>query len=332
MHECCTHECDLLIVGAGPAGLAAAVNAASEGLAVIVLERGSDVGGQARDSSRIENYLGFASGLTGRKLADTGREQAVRFGADFRVEAEVIDVRPNGAGHRIMCDSGHVYTCRAVLVASGVAYRRLDAPGMERLLGAGVYYGLNPSQAHEFGGGEVYVVGGANSAGQSALHLAQSGARVTMLSRSPLEKSMSAYLRERIVAEAAITVREGARVAAVHGDDRLERVTVSSDEAIDTFDAVGLAVFIGAEPRTSWIPNVATDRRGFVLTGSDVPSESGDWAGQQGGPMYLETSIPAVFAAGDVRAGSVKRVAAAAGEGAMAVQFVHKRLDALIPA
>lgn len=322
MEACCEHrECDLLVVGAGPAGLAAAINAASEGLSVVVLDRGSEVGGQARESSRIENYLGFADGLDGPTFAEQARGQAIRFGVDIHVEAEVIDVRPNGnGGHQIMCDSGNTYSCRVVLIASGVTYRRLDVPGIDPLIGRGVFYGLNPSQAEEFRGARVFIVGGANSAGQCALHLSQHGAEVHVLSRSPLAKSMSSYLVERFP-EAGITVHEGARVAATRGNGKLTHVTVADAATIRTELADGLLVFIGAEPRTSWAPVVDTDGRGFILTGPDVPI----W-GDSAQPLYLETSVPGIFAAGDVRAGSVKRVAAAAGEGAMAVQFIHKRL------
>lgn len=321
----CNHECDLLVVGAGPAGLAAAVNAASEGLRVIVLERAGVVGGQARDSSRIENYLGFPSGLTGQALSERALEQALRFGADIHLESEVIDLRSHGPDeHQALCESGHSYTCRSALVTSGVTYRRLDVPGIDGLVGRGVFYGLSPSQAEDFRDSRVFVVGGANSAGQAAVHLAQHGAEVHVLSRSPLEKGMSSYLIERLRG-LDVNVREGARVAAVRGEhSALSHVIVSDPDKVVTERADGLIVFIGAEPRVGWAPQLLLDRSGFILTGNDVPRET--YIGPE--PLYLETSIPGVFAAGDVRAGSVKRVSAAAGEGAMAVQLLHRRRGA----
>lgn len=320
------HSCDLLIVGGGPAGLAAAVNAASEGLRTIVLERAGAVGGQASASSRIENYLGFADGLTGAQLAEQARAQAERFGAELVTDSQVIDLRPTDErGHQAMCHSGHVYVCRTALVTSGVTYRTLDVPGATELLGRGVYYGASPTQAALANDADIFIVGGANSAGQAALHFAQHN-RVTILTRSPLNKGMSAYLIERIDSAPNITVEVGARVAAVHGayDDAngasLDGITVATPDRIVTHAADGLFVFIGAEPRTSWAPGLLTDKRGFILTGQDVPGDP---------RAYLETSTAGVFSAGDVRAGSVKRVAAAAGEGAMSVQFIHHYLDQL---
>lgn len=325
------HECDLLVIGAGPAGLAAAVNAASEGLHVIVLERGPDVGGQAASSSRIENYLGFAEGLTGTQLAEAAREQAIRFGADIHTGAEVIDLRPLDDRHQVMCASGSIYTCRSALVASGVTYRRLEAPGVEELTGRGVFYGVSPAQAEDFRGQPVVVVGGANSAGQAALHLAGHGAAVKILARSPLAKGMSQYLIDRIGHTPGINVLERARVAAVHSTDEqeveLDFVTVATPDNIVTLPAKGLFVFIGAEPRTGWAPVLHTDRAGFILTGSDLDfGKLPMRAFGPNGPQFLESSLPGVFVAGDVRAGSVKRVAAATGEGAMAIQMIHRHL------
>lgn len=311
------HACDLLVIGGGPAGLAAAVNAASEGLRTIVLERAGAVGGQASASSRIENYLGFADGLTGAELAEQARAQAERFGAQLVTSSQVIDLRSADDGHQAMCQSGHVYVCRTTLVTSGVTYRTLDVPGAHELLGRGVYYGASPAQAAAANDADIFIVGGANSAGQAALYFAQSN-RVTILTRSPLHKGMSAYLIDRIEAQPSITVEVGARVAAVHGEQGLSRVTVATPDRVVSHVADGLFVFIGAEPRTSWAPGLLTDRQGFILTGQDVPGDP---------RAYLETSTAGVFAAGDVRAGSVKRVAAAAGEGAMAVQFIHRYLD-----
>jgi len=330
-HDCAScpdHECDLLVIGAGPAGLAAAINAASEGLRVIVLERSHDVGGQASTSSRIENYLGFPTGLTGAELAEASHEQAVRFGADIHLGSEVIDLRCEGDHHRAMCANGKTYTCTTILVTAGVTYRRLEVPGADSLIGRGVFYGASPTQVSEYAGKRVFVVGGANSAGQAALFLAQHGARVDVLTRSPLVKSMSTYLLDRLVkAEQDITVHTGARVAAVHGTKAhgIDHVTVADEAAVITHEAAALFVFIGAEPRTDWAPTLAKDAKGFILTGPDavdaVPYPEHT-------PLYLETSEPGVFAAGDIRSGSVKRVSAAAGEGAMAVQFIHRYLEA----
>jgi len=308
------------VIGAGPAGLAAAVNAASEGLHTIVLERGGDVGGQASSSSRIENYLGFPEGLTGEELANAAHEQAKRFGAEIHTHAQVIDLREDEQGHAVMCESGQVYRCPAVLITSGVTYRKLDVPGVDKLLGHGVNYGISPDHVDRYVGKRVFIVGGANSAGQAAVFLAQHGAEVEIIARSPLDKSMSQYLVDRCRANSGIQIREGARIAAVRGDHehQLGQVTVADASGITTESAAGLFVFIGAEPRTDWAPVIAKDGRGFLLTGSDLP----DVARQ-----YLETSVPGVFAAGDVLSGSVKRVAAAVGEGSMAVQFIHKHLD-----
>jgi thioredoxin reductase (NADPH) len=310
-----THECDLLIIGGGPAGLAAAVNAASEGLTTIVLEKDSEVGGQASTSSRIENYLGFADGLTGAELTEQARAQAERFGAEIRTDSHIIDLRATDNSHQAMCQNGHVYVCRATLITSGVTYRTLDVPGAAELLGRGVFYGASPGETAMYKGGRVFVVGGANSAGQAALHFAQHGARVEILTRSPLVKSMSTYLLDRLVEhDGDITVHTGARVAAVHGREAITHVTVATPAAVATHKAAGLFIFIGAEPRTTWAPGIDTDERGFITTGAKER-------------LYLETSVPGVFAAGDVRSGSVKRVAAAAGEGAMAVQFIHRYLE-----
>lgn len=338
-HDACAvcaqgdHACDVLIIGAGPAGLAAAVNAASEGLHVIVLERSPWVGGQASSSSRIENYLGFPLGLTGHELATAAHEQALRFGAEIHTGSAVIDLRRVDLDHvQAMCQSGKVYTCQTTILTTGVTYRQLDAPGVSDLIGRGVYYGASPSEAERYRDKRVFVVGGANSAGQAALHLAQHGSSVTILTRSPLEKGMSAYLIERIRA-AEIAVEVGARVAAAHGKSTaeggdgagiilaqplLEAVTVATPDGVRSELADALLVFIGAEPRTGWAPQLLTDRRGFILTGSDVPGDP---------RLYLESSEPGIFAAGDVRAGSIKRVAAAAGEGATAVALVHRYLS-----
>lgn len=326
---CPDHECDLLVIGAGPAGLAAAINGASEGLSVIVLDRYTTLGGQASTSSRIENYLGFPEGLSGAELTAQAEAQARRFGAVFHPGAEVIDLRADGDAHSAMCANGHVYRCRTVLVTTGVTYRRLTVPGAEALLGRGVFYGASPSQAYEYEGKRVFVVGGANSAGQAALHLAAHGARVDIVTRSPLVKSMSSYLLDRLTAAPAdISVTTGGRIAAVRGqDDVLSHVTVAHPGGVVSHEAAAVFVFIGADPLTDWAPHLAKDEKGFVLTGPDAqPWLSGNH-GYELQLLYLETSVPGTFAAGDIRSGSVKRVAAAAGEGSMAVQFVHRYLS-----
>ena len=329
------HACDLLVIGGGPAGLAAAVNAASEGLHTIVLERSPTVGGQASSSSLIENYLGFPLGLSGAELAQSAYDQAVRFGALIHTGANVIDLRPvEDEHHQAMCASGKVYRCATVLLSSGVTYRHLDAPGVDEYVGRGVYVGSSPAEAEKWRGRRVFVVGGANSAGQAAVHFAEHGAVVTILSRSPLSKSMSRYLIDRIEA-LPIRALDAARVAAAHGggiipsdphpdDWRLTHVTVATPDNIQTFSADGLFIFIGAEPRTSWAPALLTDRAGFILTGPDVPRME---LGTESERLYLESSVRGVFVAGDVRSGSVKRVSAAAGEGAMAVNFIHRYLE-----
>lgn len=310
------HACDLVIIGAGPAGLAAAVNAASEGLSTIVLERSPRIGGQASSSSRIENYLGFPLGLSGEELASAAGEQALRFGASIHTGATVIDLRRLDDNHvQAMCESGTVYLCRTALVTSGVTYRTLDAPGTAELIGRGIEYGISPSEASRYEGRKVFIVGGANSAGQAAIHLAEHGADVTILSRSPLDKGMSTYLLDRIIPDDRIAIFPGSRVAAARGDERtmgLSHLVVANDIHVATHPADALFVFIGAEPRTSWAPQLRLDRKGFIVTGHS---------------SYLETSEPGIFAAGDVRSDSVKRVSAAAGEGSMAVSEIHRYLN-----
>src|SRR5690242_20218178 len=297
---CDRFECDLLIIGCGSAGLAGAVNAAAEGLSTILLERGPFVGGQAGSSSRIENYLGFPEGLSGDELAGYAEAQATRLGADIHTDAHVIDLRTVDGVHHACCYGGTTYLCRTVLVATGVTYRTLDTPGIPDRTGTLVHYGLSPKEARAYEGQTVHIVGGANSAGQAALHLAKHGANVVILTRSPLAKSMSAYLLERIQHEAAIEVREKSRIAAVYDG----AVSVSTPDALsEAEDTAGVFVFIGAEPRTDWAPQLEKDHRGFVVTGSGKKAAE------------LETSTPGIFAAGDVRSGNVKRVATATGEG-----------------
>jgi thioredoxin reductase (NADPH) len=317
-------SCDLLIIGGGPAGLAAAINSASEGLETCLLTK-DHVGGQAGDSSLIENYLGFPAGLSGTDLTHAAVEQAKKFGAKIHERAEVIDIRDENGYHKATCDSGSVFTCKAVLISSGVAYRRLDVPGADKLIGKGVFYGRGIADGVGNKDQSVFVVGGANSAGQATMHFSKFAKEVHLVARSPLEKSMSAYLIDRINETKNVRVHVGARVAALQGSRQLQSVMIASQEsAPEKFSADAMFVFIGAEPRTDWIPHLAKDPHGFLCTGVDVPEDK--WKSNRR-PLYLESSCPGIFAAGDVRLGSVKRVAAAVGEGSTVVQMVHTHLS-----
>jgi thioredoxin reductase (NADPH) len=325
-----TRSWDLVIVGAGPAGLAAAVYAASEGLSTALLEREAP-GGQAGQSSRIENYLGFPSGLTGSDLARRGLAQAVRFGAEVLNPVEVVGIEICDPFRVLRLADGETVTASALIVATGVNYRRLDAPGVERLTGAGVYYGAARAEAPACQGEEILVVGGANSAGQAAVYFARFARRVTLLVRADsLAKGMSSYLIDQIEATPNIVVRTRAEVAAVAGDGHLQTVTVRDADAGAEQDLVAssMFVFIGAAPYTDWLGGVVQrDERGFLRTGPDVPGRVHLPSGAERDRYLLETSIPGVFAVGDVRARSMKRVASAVGEGSIAVQFVHQYLS-----
>ncbi|WP_275006171.1 FAD-dependent oxidoreductase [Promicromonospora iranensis] len=320
---------DVAIVGAGPAGLAAAVYAASEGLATVVLERDA-IGGQAGSSSMIRNYLGFPRGISGMRLAQRSRIQAGRFGARFftgRAAVEVTPGPPNEPEHQHVHVAGAQLCARTVVIAAGVTYRRLDVPGVDDLVGAGVYYGAATSMAREMQDRDVYVVGGGNSAGQAAVHLAKFAGAVTILvRRASLAETMSDYLVREIEATPNIQVRTRTVVADGGGEGRLQWLWL---EDLDTGErgktlADGLFCLLGAEPDCSWLPDgVALDERGFVLTGRDVPREL--WVDGQP-PASLETTVPGVFAVGDVRAGSMKRVASASGEGASVLPLVHAHL------
>jgi thioredoxin reductase (NADPH) len=317
-----SHEVDLLVVGAGPAGLSAAVYAASEGLRTTVLDAGA-VGGQAGSSSLIRNYLGFPRGLGGGELAQRAYQQAWLFGAQFRLTHRAVDLTPGEGRHVITTDGGIQVAARAVVLALGVEYRRLDAPGLTELEGAGVFYGASMSEAQALAGETVYVVGGGNSAGQAALHLARYACKVKLLVRSSsLAASMSQYLIDTIDAEPNAEVLYRTEVAAAHGSGRLESLELLTADGVRTVPAGALIVLIGAHPHTEWLPDaVARDEWGYLPTGVDVPS----WPLERP-PFALETSVPGVFAAGDVRARSVKRVASAAGSGALAVSDVHAYL------
>jgi thioredoxin reductase (NADPH) len=321
---------DLCIVGSGPAGLAAAVYAASEGLRTVVVERDAP-GGQAGQSASIENYLGFPKGLSGADLTHRAVAQAARFGAEMVLARDVVGFEQRGPVRAVLLDGGGEVEARAVLIATGVSYRMLEAPGLEQLGSRGVYYGATASEAGQCVGEEVYVVGAANSAGQAALNLARYAKRVVMVVRAEqLEATMSQYLVGRIRSAPNIEVRLRSEVVAARGDGHLEAVTLV-DRSTGTREEVltsWLFVFIGAMPRTDWLgDDVARTTKGFVVTGQDLFTSTGAtrWPLARA-PYALETSVPGVFAAGDVRQDSMKRVASAVGEGAMSVYLVHRYL------
>jgi thioredoxin reductase (NADPH) len=316
---------DAVVVGAGPAGLAAAVYGASEGLRTIVIEREAP-GGQAGTSSRIENYLGFPSGVSGEELASRALQQAWRLGAEVLVTRTIT--RIDAATRQVHLDGGDVLRARTIILACGVAWRQLQLDGFDRLAGKGISYGAARSDAATAHGLDVHIVGAGNSAGQAALHFANHARSVTILCRAEtLEKSMSRYLVEQLAARSNIATLYGTEVVAAHGGDVLEAIEVrnGASEDIERLDSGGLFIFIGADAETGWLPSeIALDRKGYVLTGSDV-RDAGRWELERD-PYLLETSVPGIFASGDVRLGPVKRVAAAVGEGSMAIAFVHQYL------
>jgi thioredoxin reductase (NADPH) len=320
---------DLVIVGAGPAGLAAAVYGASEGLGTLVLE-GVAMGGQAGTSSLIRNYLGFPWGVAGAELARRATEQAWWFGAVFRFMRNATALRSDGRDLTLTLSDGAEVTSRAVVMATGVSYRRLGVPGLEELVGTGVFYGAAVSEAQAMKDEEVYVVGGANSAGQAALHLSEYASRVTLLVRGrSLSTSMSDYLIKEIEAAQNIQVRFGTQVVDGGGEGRLEQLVLKdlASGLTETVPAAALFVLIGAEPRTDWMPEeIVRDQRGYIVTGPDLFQDGEPPRGWPLGrpPLPMETSMPGVFAAGDVRYGSVKRVASAVGAGAIAIQSIHE--------
>lgn len=319
---------DLVVVGAGPAGLAAAVYGSSEGLRTVVLESGA-VGGQAGTSSMIRNYLGFPRGISGMRLAQRARNQAIRFGARFFTGWPVQELRPAtvaGEPHEVVTGGGAL-RARAVVVASGVSYRRLGVPAIEERVGLGVHYGAAVSAAHECAGQDVFVVGGGNSAGQAAVHLARYARSVTLLvRRRGIAETMSDYLVRELRYTTNVSVRPCAEVVDGGGAERLQWLDIRDLETgeVSRHQTGGLFLLLGADPHGDWLPEqVALDRRGFVLTGRDVPQEA--WVDGRP-PAALATTLPGVFAAGDTRAGSMKRVAAASGEGASVVPLVHAYL------
>jgi thioredoxin reductase (NADPH) len=322
---------DVTVIGAGPAGLAAAVSGASEGLSTVVVEPEA-IGGQAGTSSLIRNYLGFPSGVSGGDLAVRAYTQALSFGAEYVYGNPATSLRPEGPELVVTVADGTEVRSRAVVVASGMAYRRLGIPALDALTGTGVFYGAAASEAKAVQGGEVFVVGGANSAGQAAVHLAKYAAQVTLLVRGrSLADSMSEYLLREIDAAPNIAVRCRVAVTGGAGQNRLESLTLTDLESgvAETVGAGALFVLIGAEPRTQWLPDtVRRDQSGFVLTGTDLLEDGrpdGGWPLRRL-PMFLESSLPGVFAVGDVRYGSVKRVASAVGEGSIAIRLVHDYL------
>jgi thioredoxin reductase (NADPH) len=316
---------DLVIVGGGPAGLAAAVYGASEGLRTLMVEREAP-GGQAGQSSRIENYLGFPAGLSGSELAQRATTQARRLGAELLTVQDAVGLRAEGAGRFVTLSGGGELSSHCVLVASGVSYRQLDAPGFAELTGAGVYYGAAMTEARSCADQHVVIIGGANSAGQAAVYFSRYASKVTMLVRGDsLERGMSYYLIEQIAALPSVEVLTGAQAVAAEADDgRLARLRVRNGDGERDLDADACFVFIGAAPRTDWLDGVvARDERGFILAGPDA--QAAGWPLKRD-PYLLETSVPGVFVAGDVRARSIKRVASAVGEGSMAVSLIHQYL------
>ena len=323
---------DCVVIGGGPAGLAAAVYASSEGLDALVVERES-IGGQAGSSSRIRNYLGFARGVSGAELAQRAYQQAWVFGTRFTLMREVTEMSSINGLYLLELSDGTKVETRSVVLAMGVSYRRLGVPALEALSGAGVFYGSSPSQAQQFAGGRIYVIGGGNSAGQAAIHLARVGEQVTIVVRGPtLTSSMSSYLIEEIEAVPNIDVALSTQVVDGSGESRLEQLTLQEGGSGETtmVPADALFVMIGARPHADWLPaGIARDQHGFVITGPDLDAADAapEWPVDRP-RLGFETSLPGVFAVGDVRSRSVKRVAAAVGEGSVVIQQVHSHIEA----
>jgi thioredoxin reductase (NADPH) len=319
---------ELVVIGAGPAGLAAGLYGASEGLSTLVADS-TAIGGQAGTTSRIENYLGFPVGLSGTELTMRARQQVIRFGAEVLVPQEAVRLERADPYTLVTFADGKVVTASALVVATGVAYRLLEAPGVQQLTGAGIYYSAGRVEAVEHAGGRLFIVGGGNSAGQAALFLSESAERVTMVvRRGTLDATMSRYLIDQIATTSNVDVRYRTEVVEAKGEDHLETLTLrDSDTGTEQVPADALFVFIGMAPRTEWVSDVLRrDEQGFILVGPDLGQPPVGWPLERS-PMTLETSVPGVFAAGDVRHGSIKRVASAVGAGAMAVRFVHDWLS-----
>jgi thioredoxin reductase (NADPH) len=320
---------DVVVVGAGPAGLAAGVYGASEGLRTLVIEAAAP-GGQAGSSSKIENYLGFPEGLSGEELAKRAYLQANRLGAEFLTQ-RVSQLRVENQYRILKMEDGHEVTCHVCLLATGVDYCKLDVPGADKFSGAGVYYGAALTEAMSCKEEVVYIVGGANSAGQAAMHFSRYADHVHMLVRGKsLTSSMSKYLIDQIEATPNITVETGTEVIAMNGNSHLECLTLKTPHGEEARQASSMFIFIGAEPKTSWLPaELCRDGKGFILAGPDLKAQSPKSWTLDRDPYLLETSVPGIFVAGDVRFNSVKRCASAVGEGSIAIQFVHQYLATL---
>lgn len=319
---------DVVIVGAGPAGLAAGVYGASEGLRTLIVEPVAP-GGQAGSSSRIENYLGFPEGVSGEELGKRAFLQANRLGAEFLTQ-RVACIRSENQYHIVKMGDGSEVTCHVCLISTGVSYCMLDVPGAERFTGAGVYYGAAQTEAHACADEIVYIIGGANSAGQAAMHFSRYAKTVHLVVRGDsLEKGMSRYLVDQIASTANIVVETNTKVVSMHGDTHLECIDISGPAGEESRPASSIFIFIGAAPKTDWLPaEIALDNKGFILAGPDLKSIAPQTPKDRD-PYLLETSVPGIFVAGDVRHGSIKRCASAVGEGSIAIQFVHQYLATL---
>jgi thioredoxin reductase (NADPH) len=325
---------DVVIIGGGPTGLAAAVYGASEGLRTLLVEREA-TGGQAGTSSRIENYLGFPGGVSGDDLAAKAREQALRLGAEIVVTRTIATITPQPVHecHTVTLDGGRVLGARAVILATGVAYRALEARGIEAFVGIGCFYGAARTEAAAMSGRDVILVGGGNSAGQAAMFFSDYARSVTILIRgASLEASMSRYLIDELARKPNVEVRTGGEITRCAGSERLERVTIRNraDGTLEDVEMHAVFIFIGADANTAWLPKqVICDERGYICTGRDVTDLMPDAWPLERDPYLLETSVPGIFAAGDVRHGSIKRVASGVGEGSIAIALVHEHLAEL---
>jgi len=320
---------DVVVAGAGPAGLASAVYGASEGLHTLIVDSLAP-GGQAGSSSKIENYLGFSQGISGERLAQQAFIQAQRLGAEFLTQ-RVCSIHSENGYHIVKLADGREISCRVLIIATGVEYLRLDIPGEQKFHGAGLFYGAALTEAASCANQEIYIVGGANSAGQAAMYFAKHASHVRMLVRGEsLEKSMSRYLIDQIGNTPNIAVETHTQIKALEGEGHLQRIVVDTPRGTEARPATSVFVFIGAAPKTDWLPdNVARDPKGFVLAGPDLKTKAGSLWKYDRDPYLLETTVPGIFVAGDVRFGSVKRVASSVGEGSIAIQFVHQYLATL---